>query len=111
MMLLDRRNFLKTSTAAVLTLAARRGFGFVQHYNDDALLDDLFHRCFQYFWDASDPQTGICRDLIHGDPADNERKGDEPRGSTGVTGFCLTALCIGAERTWITRAEDTAFGS
>jgi hypothetical protein len=49
MMLLDRRNFLKTSTAAVLTLAAP-GFGFVQHYNDNALLDDLSHRCFQHFY-------------------------------------------------------------
>jgi hypothetical protein len=105
-MLLDRRNFLKTSTvAAALTLVAPRGFGFIRRHNDDALLDDLSHRCFQYFWDASDPETGICRDLIHGDAADNERKGDEPRGSTGVTGFCLTALCLGAERKWITRDE------
>ena len=63
-MLRDRRNFLKTSTAAALTLAAPPGFGFAQHYNDDAPLDDLSHRCFQYFWDANDPETGICRDLI-----------------------------------------------
>ena len=32
------------------------------------------------------------------------------RGSTGVTGFALTALCIGAEREWIPRraAKDSA---
>jgi hypothetical protein len=69
------------------------------------MLDELSQRCFQFFADAVDRETGICRDLIHGSPADNERKGDEARGSTGVTGFCLTALCIGAERKWIPRTE------
>lgn len=105
LMAADRRHFLKGAAGATLTLAARRGFGFAKRHDDDALLDDLAHRCFQYFWDASDPETGICRDLIHGDPADNAKKGDESRGSTGVTGFCLTALCIGAERKWITRNQ------
>ena len=73
--------------------------------NDDALLDDLARRSFQYFWDASDPESGVCRDLIHSEPADNARKKDEARGSTGVSGFCLTALCIAAERGWIRRDE------
>ncbi len=107
----DRRKFLKmASTAAAAVLALPQTHLFARHHNDDALLDDLAHRCFQYFWDASDPETGICRDLIHGNPADNLKKGDEARGSTGVTGFCLTALCIGAERKWITRdqAKDRA---
>jgi hypothetical protein len=102
---LDRRNFLTGAAGAAVTLASPRGFGFVKRHEDHALLDDLSHRCFQYFWDASDPETGICRDLIHGDPVDNAKKGDEARGSTGVTGFCLTALCIGAERKWIPRDQ------
>jgi hypothetical protein len=101
----DRRDFLKGATGAALLLTSRNGFGFAKCYDDDALLDELAHRCYQYFWDASDPETGICRDLIHGDTADNARKGDEARGSTGVTGFCLTAHCIGAERKWITRNQ------
>jgi len=100
----DRRNFLKGAAGAALMLASRRGFAFRKRH-DDALLEDLSHRCFQYFRDASDPETGICRDQIHGDPADNLRKGDQTRGSTGVTGFCLTALCVGAERKWITRDQ------
>jgi hypothetical protein len=104
-MFLDRRNFLTGAAGAAVTLASARGFGFVKRHEDHALLDDLSHRCFQYFWDASDPETGICRDLIHGDPVDNIKKGDEARGSTGVTGFCLTALCIGAERKWISRGQ------
>ena len=107
----DRRKFLKmASTAAAAVLALPQTHLFARHHNDDTLLADLAHRCFQYFWDASDPETGICRDLIHANPADNLKKGDEARGSTGVTGFCLTALCIGAERKWITRdqAKDRA---
>lgn len=43
--------------------------------------------------------------MIHGNSSDNVKKGDEARGSTGVTGVCLTALCIGAERRWIGRKD------
>lgn len=107
---IPRRNFMKLASAAgVVAFANGRafgsGFGFARRHNDDALLDELSKRCFQYFWDASDPETGICRDLIHGNPDDNARKKDEARGSTGVTGFSLTALCIGAERKWIPREK------
>jgi hypothetical protein len=101
----NRRNFIKGSASVSLALAAGHGFAFGKRHDDNALLDDLSHSCFQYFWDASDPETGICRDLIHGDLADNLKKGDEARGSTGVTGFCLTALCIGAERKWVARND------
>jgi hypothetical protein len=100
---LPRRDFLKTATGATLAFAASRGFCFAQHHDDDALLDDLSHRCFQYFLDAIDPETGICKDLIHGNPADSAKKQDDVRGSTGVTGFALTALCIGVDRKWIAR--------
>lgn len=99
---MDRRSFLRGAAFAAV-LAGGSGLGFARRHQDDAMLDDLSQRCFRYFWDASDPETGICRDQIHGNPADNARKGDEPRGSTGVTGFCLTALCVGADRGWITR--------
>ena len=102
---IERRSFIKLATAAGVGMAAGRGFSMAPKFNDDALLDDLAHRCFNFFADAMDPVTGICMDLIHGDPADNIRKGDESRGSTGVTGFALTAMCIGAERGWISRAK------
>jgi hypothetical protein len=103
--IIGRRKFLAGAAATGICFSAHRAFGFGQHFRGDALLDDLSERCFRYFQDASDPETGICRDLIHGNPADNDRKGDEPRGSTGVTGFCLTAMCIGAERKWIPREQ------
>jgi len=102
---LPRRDFLKSAAGATLALAASRGFAFAPRHNDDALLDDLSRRCFQYFVDAIDPETGICRDLIHGNPEDSAKKQDDVRGSTGVTGFALTALCIGVDRKWIPREK------
>jgi hypothetical protein len=103
--LVHRRDFLKGAASVGAALAVSGGFCFAKKHDDDSMLDDLAHRCFQFFWDASDPETGICRDLIHGDAEDNIKKGDEPRGSTGVTGFSLTAMCIGADRNWISRAQ------
>jgi hypothetical protein len=101
----DRRAFLKSTAYTTVAAVSGRTFAIAKSHDDVALLDELSHRCFQYFWDAIDPETGICKDLIHGDPAENAKKGDESRGSTGVTGFALTALCIGAERKWITRDQ------
>lgn len=107
MALLPRRGFLQDGLAFLAAQSAfgYGGFKFSRRHDDDALLDDLAERSFRYFPDAADPETGICRDLLHGDPADNARKGDESRGSTGVTGFCLAAFCIGAERGWIAREQ------
>jgi hypothetical protein len=101
----SRRSFLSLVSGATITLGSRHCYGFAPRFNDDAMLDELSRRCFQFFVDAVDRDTGICRDLIHGNPTDNDHKGDEARGSTGVTGFFLTALCIGAERKWIPRSE------
>ena len=69
---------------------------------DDQLLDDLSRRCFFYFWEESDPHSGIARDRAR---ADGRLHPSEGRfvGSTGATGFALTALCIGAERGWVSR--------
>ena len=102
---IDRRKFLQLGAFAAGALAASRGFCFAKRYRDDSLLDDLSRRCFAYFRDAMNPETGICRDLIHGDSGDNAKKGDESRGSTGVTGFALTSMCIGSERKWISRTQ------
>ena len=103
--LLSRRELLKTAAGAALVGACQRGFAFGRRHNNDALLNELSERCFRFFQNAMDRETGIWRDLIHGDPQDNAGKGDKSRGSTGVTGFCLTAMCIGAERKWIPRQD------
>jgi hypothetical protein len=71
---------------------------------DDELPDDLSHRCFRYLWEQSDPQTGITRDRARADASEYTLEG-RYTGSTGATGFALTALCIGAQRAWIRRTE------
>lgn len=71
---------------------------------DEQLLDDLSHRCFQYFWEQSESRTGIARDRAHADASEYAPEGRFV-GSTGATGFALTAMCIGCERGWISREQ------
>jgi hypothetical protein len=71
---------------------------------DDAFLEDLERRSFQFFWEQTDPNTGITRGRARTDASPyNAVRRDV--GSTGVTGFGLTALCIAAERGWIPRDQ------
>lgn len=73
---------------------------------DDAFLDDLERRTFQYFWDHSDPRTGLTLDRTSTD-------GTPPAPGTShynvatiaATGFALTGYCIGADRGWITKDQ------
>jgi hypothetical protein len=104
----SRREFLSIGRrAAVASLLRASGAGGADQAlspSDEQLLDDLSHRCFLYFWEQSDPNTGIARDRARANG------GREARyvGSTGATGFALTALCIGAERGWISRQQARA---
>lgn len=56
------------------------------------------------FLEQSDPYTGIVRGRARfdGTPYAEERR---DVGSTGDTGFGITAMCIGAERKWVTREQ------
>jgi hypothetical protein len=67
---------------------------------DDAFLEDLEHRAFQYFWEQANPRTGLVLDRTRTDgaPADENHRGI---GSIAATGFGLTALCVAAERRWV----------
>ena len=58
-------------------------------------------RSFQYFWEQADPQTGLVPDRAR---MDREPLAESHRdvASIAATGFGLTALCIAAEREWIT---------
>src|ERR1700688_2379093 len=97
----SRREFLAVP-ARGLAAALLAGAGRTLASQDDQLLDDLSRRCFLYCWEQSDPHSGITRDRAR---ADGGLHTSEVRyvGSTGATGFALTALCIGAERGWISR--------
>jgi hypothetical protein len=103
--MMNRRHFIQTAAAcAGSALIGRTACAADLSSVDEAMLDDLAHRSFLFFWEQSDPQTGITRDRTRCDGG----KIAGPRadvGSTGATGFGLTALCIGAERGWVTRAQ------
>jgi hypothetical protein len=75
---------------------------------DEELLEDMSRRSFQFFWEQSDPKTGITHDRTRLDGGLAATRADV--GSTGATGFGITALCIGTERNWIPRekARDRA---
>jgi len=71
---------------------------------DKHFIDDLERRSFAYFWEQADPRTGLVPDRarMNGFPLDADHQNV---GSIAGTGFGLTALCIAAERNWVTRAE------
>src|SRR5271155_1927509 len=69
----------------------------VNSHEDVLLLDEIERASFTFFWEQMDPTTGIVKDrcLATGE--------NDPRtiGSTGATGFGLTAMCIGAMRGFV----------
>ena len=67
---------------------------------DEAFIEDLSRRSFQYFWEQANPQTGLVPDRarMDGSPLDENHRNVA---SIAATGFGLTSLCIAAERKWI----------
>ena len=61
----------------------------------DALLLDLEQRSFRFFWETTDPATGLAPD----------RWPTASFASVAAVGFALTAYPIGATRGWITREQ------
>ena len=64
-------------------------------YRDDPFLDTLERRTFDFFWETTDPRTGLAHD----------RYPTRSFSSVASVGFALTAYPIGVERGWITRAQ------
>ncbi|MCG3161268.1 MAG: hypothetical protein JMDDDDMK_02419 [Acidobacteria bacterium] len=67
---------------------------------DEAFLEDLSRRSFLFFWEQSDPATGLTLDRARADGSPH-REDRRYIASIASTGFGLTALCIAAERRWI----------
>jgi hypothetical protein len=63
--------------------------------DQQAQLEDLEHRTFQFFWDTTNPVNGLAPDHWPG----------QSFSSIAAVGFGLTAYGIGAERGWISRDE------
>jgi beta-glucosidase len=73
---------------------------------DDAFLDDLEKRTFQYFWDHSDPKTGLTLDRTRTDGTPPAPGTSHHKVATiAATGFALSGYCIAADRGWITPAQ------
>ncbi len=63
--------------------------------SDEELLRKVQQHTFRYFYDFAHPASGMTR----------ERNTSQNTVTTGGTGFGLMALCVGAERAFITRAQ------
>lgn len=74
---------------------------------DDAFLEDLSRRSFQYFWAQSDPGTGLVLDRARADGSGPDKEHARVA-SAATTGFGLSALCIAAERGWVPRPKAKA---
>ncbi|MES2523199.1 MAG: glucoamylase family protein [Gemmatimonadota bacterium] len=81
----------KEETSAPLPVQA----AFVPTARQTALIDTVSQRTFQWFWDTTDPNTGLTPD----------RWPRKDFSSVAAIGFALTAYPLGAERGWVTRAD------
>ncbi len=73
---------------------------------DDAFLEDLSHRSFQFFWEQTNPNTGLTLDRARADNSPYPITSSNYNiASIASTGFGLTAVCIAAGHQWITRDE------
>jgi hypothetical protein len=72
----------------------------------ETFLEDLSYRAFLYFHEQTNPQTGLTLDRARADGTAHDAKHSSHNiASIASTGFALTALCIAAERHWISRRE------
>jgi len=108
----SRRSFLVSSAGAMLVareaLSASRP---VRHpvlhpeaaklsASDLQFLENFQKCCFRYFWEQWSNRTGLFLDRARMDGTASSQVS-----SIAATGFGLTALCIGAERGWVSREE------
>ena len=68
---------------------------FAPTVRQSALLDTIGERTFQWFWDTTDPNTGLTPD----------RWPKKDFSSVAAIGFALTAYPIGAEHGWVSRSQ------
>jgi len=95
-MTLSRRHFLSLAAALPGVLA----FSGRISPSDDAFLEDLSRRSFLFFWEHTDPITGLVLDRVRNDGTTVPGRNLEVA-STALTGFGLTAMCIAADRRWM----------
>jgi len=67
-----------------------------REFSDDELLTMLQEACFRYYWEGSDPHSGMARENI---------PGDDRIVATGASGFGIATLMVGVDRRFITRQQ------
>ena len=73
---------------------------------DEAFLDDLQRKTFQFFWDHSDANTGLTLDRSRTDGTPPQPGESHYNVATiAATGFALSGYCIAADRGWVTREQ------
>ena len=63
--------------------------------DDEALLEEIQQACFHFFWDQTNPTTGLVKDRSQANGPDSRNVA-----SIAATGFGLTALAIADHRGW-----------
>ena len=71
--------------------------------SDEALLDSVERRTFDYFWSGAEPNSGLACERINMDGIYPEN--DETVVTTGGSGFGILALIAGMERGYVTREQ------
>ena len=73
---------------------------------DEALLDTVQRRTFNYFWDGAEPNSGLARERIHMDGIYPEN--DRNVVTSGGSGFGIMAVLAGIDRGYVTREKGLA---
>jgi hypothetical protein len=68
--------------------------------DEDEFLESIERTTFQFFWNETNPVTGLVKDRSHADGTDQRNAA-----SIAATGFGLTAHCIADQRGWEQRME------
>ncbi|MCX7006931.1 MAG: hypothetical protein NTY53_06735, partial [Kiritimatiellaeota bacterium] len=95
------RQLMLCGMSALLGLTARSAG--TNSLSDDAFLNEVERRSFLFFLKETEPTTGLVPDRAGADGSWRENVA-----SVAATGFGLAALCVGAERGWMPRAEALA---
>lgn len=74
--------------------------------SDEALLDSVQRRTFNYFWDGAEPTSGMARERYHVDGVYPHN--DEGVVTSGGSGFGIMAIIAGIDRGYVTKEEGLA---
>ena len=80
--------------------------GSAAQLSDDALMDTVQRRTFNYFWEGAEPNSGLAPERIHMDGIYPEK--DQNVITSGGSGFGIMAILSGIDRNYITREEGLA---